>query len=74
MFYLVVIQNDSSQAVFKHDTLDTALAQFHSELAYRAEGRTKTVCVILNNIGELVKREDWEAEPANEPEPVEDVE
>jgi hypothetical protein len=62
MFYLVIIQNDASQAVYRYDTLDAALAQFLNELAYRAEGRTKTVCVILNNIGELVKREDWEAE------------
>lgn len=62
MFYLVIIQNDASRAVYKYDTLDAALAQFHNELAYRAEGRIKTVCVILNNIGELVKREDWEAE------------
>jgi hypothetical protein len=60
-------------AVYKYDTLDAALAQLHNELAYRAEGRTKTVCVILNSIGELVKREAWKA-PVNEPEPIEPVE
>lgn len=60
MFYLVIMQNDETQAVFRYDTLDAALAAFHTELAYRGDGRNKTVCVILNRIGEAVKRECWE--------------
>ena len=80
MFYLVIIQNDASQAVYKYDTLDAALAAFHAEMAYRADGRNSTVCVILNRIGEVIKREDWTREPEPvqipqpEPEPEEPVE
>lgn len=71
MFYLVIIQNDTTQAIYKYDTFDQALAAFHSEMAYRAEGRDSTVCVILNRIGELIKREDWQrpVEPAEETQP-----
>lgn len=62
MFYLVIIQNDNTQAIYRYDTFDQALAAFHAELAYRAEGRTKTACAILNRILEVVKREDYEKE------------
>lgn len=64
MYYLVIIQNDSTQAIYAYQTLDAALAAFHSELAYRAEARTKTVCSILNNLGELIKREAYVKEVA----------
>lgn len=60
MFYLVIIQNNTTQAVYPYDTLDAAISMFHTELAYRGDGRDKTVCVILNQKGELVKRELWE--------------
>lgn len=60
MFYLAIMQNDETQALFRYDTLDAALAAFHTELAYRGDGRNKTVCAILNRIGEVVKRECWE--------------
>ena len=62
MFNLVIIQNNSSRAIYAYDTYDAALAAFHAEMAYRADGRDSTVCVILNRIGELVKREDWHRE------------
>lgn len=60
MFYLAIIQNDTTQALYRYDTYDQALATFHSELAYRGDARMKTVCVILNSIGELIKRDYWE--------------
>ena len=59
MFYLVIMQNDTTQVVYSYETLDAALSAFHGELAYRGEGRDKTVCVILSSIGELIKREYW---------------
>ena len=59
MYFLVIIQNNTTQAIYAHESLDSALAAFHQELSYRGEGRTSTVCAILNQIGELVKREDW---------------
>lgn len=72
MYYLVIIQNNSFQAIYAHDTLDSALSAFHAELAYRNEARTKTVCSILNDNGELLKNEVYilptvEAEPEEEP-------
>ena len=69
MFYLLIMQNDSTQTVYAYETYDSALAAFHSELAYRAEGRNKTVCCILNSIGELIKREYWVKPEQPEPEP-----
>lgn len=65
MFYLAIIQNDETQALYRYPDYDTALAKFHSELAYRAAGRRKTVCTILNSLGELVKTEYWELENAD---------
>lgn len=62
MFNLVIIQNNSARAIYAYDSYDAALAAFHTEMAYRAEGRDSTVCVILNRIGELIKREDWHRE------------
>ena len=55
MYYLVIIQNDTTQAVYSYETLDAAISMFHTELAYRGDDRNKTVCVILNKKGELVK-------------------
>lgn len=60
MYYLVIIQNDSTQAIYAYPSFDAALAAYHTELAYRGEGRNKTVCVILNSIGGEVKGEYWE--------------
>lgn len=60
MFYLVIMQNESTQTVYSYETLDAAISMFHTELAYRGDGRNKTVCVILNKNGELIKREAWE--------------
>lgn len=62
MFNLVIIQNNSARAIYAYDSYDAALAAFHIEMAYRAEGRDSTVCVILNRMGELIKREDWHRE------------
>lgn len=66
MYYLVIIQNDSSQAVYAYNNMDDALARFHSELAYRSESRTSTVCVILDSNGALVKRDMWKMEVIEE--------
>ena len=69
MYYLVIIQNDSTQAIYSYSTIDEALATFHNELAYRGETRMSTVCVILENTGALIKRDSWKrAIPQSEPE------
>lgn len=60
MFYLAIIQNDTIAALYTYQTLDDALVTFHTELAYRGEGRNKTVCTILNRVGEAVRSDVWE--------------
>lgn len=63
MFNLVIIQNDSARAIYAYDgpgAWDNVLAAYHSELAYRGEGRTKTVCTILDANGVEVRNETWE--------------
>lgn len=60
MYYVIIIQNSDTQAVYVYESLDTALSVFHSELAYRAEGRFSTTCVIINGIGETIKTDHWE--------------
>lgn len=71
MYYLVILQNpgydNAAQAVYAYEDFDSALAAFHSELAYRADSRKSTVCVILDSDGFTAKTESWK-------EPVEIVE
>lgn len=59
-YYLVIVQNDSIQAVYGYNSYDDAVAAFHSELAYRGDGRLSTMCAILTASGNLVKTERWE--------------
>lgn len=56
-YYLVVIQNEDAQTVYRYDNLDDALRAYHAELAYRAEDRTVTKCIILNSDLWTVKSE-----------------
>lgn len=65
MYNLVIIQNDSARAVYPHSSLDDVLAAFHSELAYRGEGRNKTVCTILDENGVEVRNEMWKRSTNN---------
>lgn len=61
MYYLAIVQNGTTQALYAYNTYDAALAAYHSELAYRAEGRTSTLCVILDMYGNTMKHEYWTA-------------
>lgn len=61
MYYLAIVQNGTTQALYAYNTYDAALAAYHSELAYRAEGRTSTLCVILDMYGNTMKQEYWTA-------------
>lgn len=70
MFYLAIIQNagpNSTQAIYKFDNIDDALAMYHSELAYRSANRESTACIILDNYGNSIYRDAWEkhVEPEN---------
>lgn len=63
MYYTVIIQNDNTQAIFAYATLNKAKAKYHSELAYRAEGRTSTKCAILTPDLGVLLRDEYIAEP-----------
>ena len=71
MYYLAIIQNfGESNSLFPFNTFEEALARFHSELAYRHESRTQTVCSILNSEGQVLRNEVYTApqtEPNEEP-------
>lgn len=66
MFYLAIIQNDTIAALYAYQTIDEALAVFHTELAYRGEGRNKTVCTILNRVGDAIRTDMWERQAVAE--------
>lgn len=61
MFYVVIIQNNDTPAIFAYNSYDAALAKFHTEMAYRHESRTSTKCMIID--GELltINRETYTA-------------
>lgn len=61
MYYLVIIQNNDTQAIYRHSSLDSAMAAYHTELAYRAEGRTSTKCAILDSDMCVVRSEVYTA-------------
>lgn len=60
-FYLVIIQNGNTQAIYEYPSFDAALVKFHEELAYRAATRISTFCMIMDGNGNVYKREKWPA-------------
>lgn len=71
MYYLVIVQNDSIPAIYSYPTEEAALAAFHSELAYRAEGRTSTKCSILDSNLIAIRNESYVAPVQAVEEPLE---
>ena len=61
MYYLVIVQNDSIPVIYSYQSESEALAAFHSELAYRAEGRTSTKCSILDSNLIAIRNETYTA-------------
>lgn len=57
MFYLAIVQNDTTNALYTYNTFEDALAAYHQELAYRAEGRRSTKCAILNGDLQMLRQE-----------------
>ena len=62
MYYLAIIQNEQTATLYTYATESEALAAYHTELAYRAEGRTSTKCAILNASLQVIRSESWSAE------------
>lgn len=72
MYYLAIVQNDETQALYRYSTYEEALAAYHTELAYRAEGRKSTKCAILDHDLNMLRQEVYTAPVQNaEPETTE---
>lgn len=65
-FYLMIVQNNSICACYKYDTFDMALSALHTELAYRGNDRTETLCLIVASDGSVRKLEHWKKEGEEE--------
>lgn len=65
MYYLILVQNDSTPAIFSYSSHDEVLARYHTELAYRAEGRTSTRCMILDSNLNVTEKDQWSAPQSN---------
>ena len=72
MYYLAIVQNDTTNALYSYSTYEGALAAYHQELAYRAEGRKSTKCAILDSDLNMLRQETYIAPVINNTEePVE---
>lgn len=49
MHYLLIVQNDKIATVFSYNSYDEALSAFHTEMAYRADDRISTKCMLIND-------------------------
>ena len=63
-YYNVVIQinsaGESSQAVYKFDTRDAAIASFHTEMAYGINaGLNGVTCVVIDQQGAIHMTDSW---------------
>jgi len=61
-YYLVIIQNNDTCAVFKYTDYDECLSKMHTELAYRGtskDPRNETLCVIIKGDSTIPNLEYW---------------
>lgn len=65
-YYLAIIQNDETCAIYKYADYDEALAKMHTELAYRGETRTQTLCVIIKGDSTIPNLELWKKQEVTE--------
>lgn len=62
MYFLAIIQNYSIPAFYSYQTRSEAMARFHSELAYRHESRTSTVCILYDQKGNELEHDYYDVE------------
>lgn len=65
MYFLAIIQKsegETTQAIYRYLTFDEAYCAFHYELQYRGGGREKTTCLILDEDGQVLRSETWNAD------------
>lgn len=60
MYYLAIIQNNTTNALYIYNTFEDALAAYHTELAYRSDDRTSTRCVIFDSELRTLRAEVYE--------------
>lgn len=68
MYILVCVQNGNTPLLKSYTNLNEALAEYHTELAYRHESRTSTMAMVIDGKGRVLKREEY---IANAPQAVE---
>lgn len=59
-YYVAIVQNGNTQALFAYDNIDNALEKFHDELRYHAETRNSTLCLLFDQTGYVMRNELWE--------------
>ena len=68
IYWVIETQNDATNLVYRYadddsgatsPAIDRALEKFHTVMAYRAEGRSCTMCAIIDITGGVVKKERW---------------
>lgn len=70
MYIVLIMQNETTPAVYTFATENEALAYYHTELAYRHESRTSTKCALLDSTFQVLRCEEYRApqtEPNEEP-------
>ncbi len=74
MYYLTKVQNKTTCACFAYATKDEAMAEFHTELAYRSVERTSTLCIVASETGAIIACDKYIAPPpAPTPDPEPEV-
>lgn len=64
LYFLLIVQNHTIPVIKTYNNWDNCLAAYYTELGYRHESRTSTVCEILDaNLMELRRGEYPEAAP-----------
>lgn len=63
MCLVLLMQNNTTPAVYTFPSENEALAYYHTELAYRADSRTSTKCAVLNENFQVLKFEEYIATP-----------
>lgn len=48
LYFLLIIQNRTTPVLRTYNDWDDCIAAYYTELGYRHESRTSTLCVILN--------------------------
>lgn len=58
-YILTIVQNGNVCTAYGYEKKEDALAMFHSELAYRGEGRVSTVFYLIDAYGNKVDKDTW---------------